>query len=255
MLLLVDEALRGPRGAELAATLRARFRLAVIDEFQDTDPVQWQIFRTIFLDGGDPRPLYLVGDPKQSIYGFRGADVSTYDGARAAVTALGGVHHLERNFRSTPAVIDTYNAIFDQNAAQPVLLDRDRLRPPRHLRRQGERDRSTGSRPLTLLRVQADDEEKLPMRVVRARLARAIADEIAELLARGDVASAREIFVLTRTRKESAEGRRRARRRAASPPCWPCRRASTRPTKRGRCATCCARSPIRAIRRSACAPG
>ena len=114
MLLLVDEALRGPRGAELAATLRARYRLAVIDEFQDTDPVQWQIFRTIFLEGGDPRPLYLVGDPKQSIYGFRGADVSTYDGARDAVTALGGVHHLERNFRSTPAVIDTYNAIFDQ---------------------------------------------------------------------------------------------------------------------------------------------
>ena len=121
MLLLVDEALRGPRGAELAATLRARFRLAVIDEFQDTDPVQWQIFRTIFLDGGDPRPLYLVGDPKQSIYGFRGADVSTYDGARAAVTALGGVHHLERNFRSTPAVIDTYNAIFDQKVPKPFF--------------------------------------------------------------------------------------------------------------------------------------
>src|SRR5262249_50376034 len=51
MLILVEEALRGPRGAELAATLRARFRIAVIDEFQDTDPVQWQIFRTIFLQG------------------------------------------------------------------------------------------------------------------------------------------------------------------------------------------------------------
>ncbi len=54
MLLLVDEALRGPRGPELVATLRARFRLAVIDEFQDTDPVQWQIFRTIFLEAADP---------------------------------------------------------------------------------------------------------------------------------------------------------------------------------------------------------
>ena len=51
MLVLVDEALRGPQGADLAAALRPRFRLAVIDEFQDTDPVQWEIFRAIFLDG------------------------------------------------------------------------------------------------------------------------------------------------------------------------------------------------------------
>ena len=202
MLLLVDEALRGPRGAELAATLRARFRLAVIDEFQDTDPVQWQIFRTIFLEGADPRPLYLVGDPKQSIYGFRGADVSTYDGARATVTALGGVHHLERNFRSTPAVIDTYNAIFDQQARQPFFstgMTYDH--PVKYGGKESEPVDQT--RPLTLLRVQADDETKLPMRVVRDRLARAIADEIADLLARGEVTNARSIFVLTRTRKES----------------------------------------------------
>jgi exodeoxyribonuclease V beta subunit len=202
MLLLVDEALRGPRGAELAATLRARFRLAVIDEFQDTDPVQWQIFRTIFLDGGAPRPLYLVGDPKQSIYGFRGADVSTYDGARAAVTALGGVHHLERNFRSTPAVIDTYNAIFDQKVGRPFFstgMTYDH--PVTYGGKESEPVDQT--RPLTLLRVQADDEKKLPMRVVRERLACAIADEIKDLLAGADAPSAKEIFVLTRTRKES----------------------------------------------------
>jgi exodeoxyribonuclease V beta subunit len=202
MLLLVDEALRGPRGAELATTLRARFRLAVIDEFQDTDPVQWQIFRAIFLEGGDPRPLYLVGDPKQSIYGFRGADVSTYDGARATVTALGGVHHLERNFRSTPAVIDTYNAIFDQNAAKPFFSTGMTYDHP--VTYGGKESESVAeTRPLTLLRVQADDEKKLPMRVVRERLAVAIADEIADLLKGGDVPSAREIFVLTRTRRES----------------------------------------------------
>src|SRR6185437_2662224 len=71
MLALVGEALSGPHGAELAATLRQRFKLAIVDEFQDTDPVQWEIFRTIFAEGAG-RPLYLVGDPKQSIYGFRG---------------------------------------------------------------------------------------------------------------------------------------------------------------------------------------
>ena len=85
--------------------------------------MQWQIFRTIFLDGRDARPLYLVGDPKQAIYGFRGADVSTYDErAPAPWPRLGEAHHLTRNFRSTPAVIDAYNAIFDQTARGAVLL-------------------------------------------------------------------------------------------------------------------------------------
>ena len=79
MLTLVNEALAGPRGAELVATLRQRYRLAVIDEFQDTDQIQWEIFRTIF-DERAAAPLYLVGDPKQAIYGFRGADVATYVG-------------------------------------------------------------------------------------------------------------------------------------------------------------------------------
>jgi exodeoxyribonuclease V beta subunit len=202
MLILVDEALRGPRGAELVATLRARFRLAVIDEFQDTDPVQWQIFRTIFLEGKDPRPLYLVGDPKQSIYGFRGADVNTYEDACAAVTAMGGVHHLERNFRSTPAVIDTYNRIFDQTAAKPFFSSGTGYNHPVTYGG-NESEPVDQTRPLTLLSVQADDEKKLPMRVVRSRLARKIAEEIAALLADDAVTSAREIFVLTRTRRES----------------------------------------------------
>jgi exodeoxyribonuclease V beta subunit len=202
MLSLVEEALRGPRGGELAAALRGRYRLAIIDEFQDTDPVQWQIFRTIFLDGANPRPLYLVGDPKQAIYGFRGADVSTYDGARTAVVELGGVHHLERNFRSTPAVIDTYNAIFDQKAKTPFFSTGIGYQHPVTY---GGKDSETvnRSRPLTLLTVAADNEEQLPMRVVRARLAESIAAEIAALLDRSDVTDAREIFVLTRTRKES----------------------------------------------------
>jgi exodeoxyribonuclease V beta subunit len=202
MLVLVEEALRGPRAAELLAALRARYRLAVIDEFQDTDPVQWRIFRAVFLDGGEARPLYLVGDPKQSIYGFRGADVSTYQSANAAVAALGGVHHLERNFRSTPAVIDTYNAIFDQQAERPFFSSGVGYHHPVSY---GGKESETvdRSRPLTLLRIEAPDEARLPMRDVRLRLARAIADEIATLLARADVTDAREIFVLTRTRKES----------------------------------------------------
>jgi exodeoxyribonuclease V beta subunit len=202
MLSLVDDALGGPRGAELAATLRRRYRLAIIDEFQDTDPIQWRIFRAIFLDGSDPRPIYLVGDPKQSIYGFRGADVNAYGEARAEVTALGGVHHLERNFRSTPAVIDTYNAIFDQQAPDPFFsAGTGYHRPVTYGGKASETVDRT--RPLTLLTVKADDEKKLPMRVVRARLAEAIAGEIVALRAGAEAPDARQIFVLTRNRKES----------------------------------------------------
>jgi exodeoxyribonuclease V beta subunit len=202
MLELVAEALRAPRGQELAAALRARYQLAVIDEFQDTDPVQWQIFRAIFLDDTVPRPLYVVGDPKQSIYGFRGADVSTYEQARTEIAPLGGVHLLERNFRSTPAVIDTYNAIFDQNAKEPFFRTGIGYHNPV---KYGGEDSETVDRirPLTLLTIKADNEEQLPMRVVRARLAKSIADEIAALLGGGDVRDAREIFVLTRIRRES----------------------------------------------------
>jgi exodeoxyribonuclease V beta subunit len=65
----------------VAATLRRRFRVALIDEFQDTDPVQWDLFATLFGDTRDDSTLVLVGDPKQSIYAFRGANVHTYLGA------------------------------------------------------------------------------------------------------------------------------------------------------------------------------
>jgi len=204
MLLLVDEALGGPRGAELAAALRRRYRLAVIDEFQDTDPVQWRIFRAIFLDASDPRPLYLVGDPKQAIYGFRGADVNTYEDARNAVGPLGGIHPLGRNFRSTPAVIDTYNAIFDQQAPEPFFPNGGGIGYHHPVSYGGTESETVDRvRPLTLLTVKADNEEQLPMRVVRARLAISIADEIRELRARSEVSDAREIFVLTRIRRES----------------------------------------------------
>ena len=95
-------------GPSTCALLRDRFRIALIDEFQDTDPVQWDIFRTVFADepaSGEARStLVLVGDPKQAIYGFRGANVHTYlQAAHAPGTDRVG---LNRNWRSDPAVLD-----------------------------------------------------------------------------------------------------------------------------------------------------
>ncbi|HEY6476786.1 MAG TPA: UvrD-helicase domain-containing protein, partial [Polyangia bacterium] len=200
MLALVAEALRDQRGENLVATLRRRYKLAIVDEFQDTDKVQWEIFRTIFDDRAG-RPLYLVGDPKQAIYGFRGADVTTYAEARAALAGGSEPHHLTRNFRSTRAIIDGYNAILDQTAVEP-FFDRDDVKydPPVTFGR-SEADEAPSAGPaITLLRVTAHEEvARLPMRSVREGLAQAVAAEIDHLLAATDAPRAGEIFVLTRT--------------------------------------------------------
>jgi exodeoxyribonuclease V beta subunit len=200
MLALVRDALRGPRGADLIATLRGRFKLAVVDEFQDTDPIQWEIFRTVFADS-PAHPIYLVGDPKQSIYGFRGADVATYATACEAIAPPDERHHLTRNFRSTPAVIDAYNAILDAGADPPFFSHGPTYRPVAA----GRAGDTGGGPPITLLRVTADEAiTRLPMRAVREALARAIGDEIAALLRAPDAPPAREVFVLTRTWREAA---------------------------------------------------
>lgn len=100
------------RSGEAAAALRGRYRVALIDEFQDTDPVQWDIFESMFPDPADvSSSLVLVGDPKQSIYAFRGANVHTYLGAVRG--APGPTATLGTNWRSDGAVLDATAALFD----------------------------------------------------------------------------------------------------------------------------------------------
>jgi len=114
MLQRLDVALADPdSGERLAQRLRDQFPVAMIDEFQDTSPLQFRIFDRIYRTA-DNRPdtaLLLIGDPKQSIYGFRGADIHSYLAARRATA---GRHHvLGTNFRSTQAVVDVVNRWFD----------------------------------------------------------------------------------------------------------------------------------------------
>lgn len=96
--------------------VQASYQAAIIDEFQDTDPLQWQIFRRLFIP--EQRPwkgyLYLVGDPKQSIYSFRQADIYTY---LAAAQALGDAHcfSLDVNYRSQPKLVQALNALFSSD--------------------------------------------------------------------------------------------------------------------------------------------
>lgn len=110
LLRLVDREVR--HRPDLARLLRERFPFAVIDEFQDTDPVQWSIFQHVYLVSNPEASITVVGDPKQSIYGFRGADISAYGLARQAIIQDGLEARLSVSFRSHQALLDVFNPLF-----------------------------------------------------------------------------------------------------------------------------------------------
>ncbi len=89
--------------------VRDKFSAVLIDEFQDTDPIQWYIFSSIFPEG----PMYLIGDPKQAIYAFRGADIFTYLKAKDSIPAKFR-HRLDKNRRSIPGLVNAINRLFEK---------------------------------------------------------------------------------------------------------------------------------------------
>jgi exodeoxyribonuclease V beta subunit len=110
----VADALASPRAAHLVERLRAQYRVALVDEFQDTDPRQWRIFDRVFGPASGDPALFVIGDPKQAIYGFRGGDVETYLVAKdGAITAP----PLSHNFRSRPSVLRAVEALYTQAGA------------------------------------------------------------------------------------------------------------------------------------------
>ncbi|ROR32558.1 UvrD-helicase domain-containing protein [Inmirania thermothiophila] len=219
-----DDLLRGlqraledrTRGEALARAVAERFPVALVDEFQDTDPIQYAILRRIY-GGGRGRAVFLVGDPKQAIYAFRGADVHTYLAAAGAVDRR---YALTVNRRATPRLVAAFNAFFgritDPFGAVPIAY------PPAE---------ATADPPLRLL---VDGEEPAPLRLrvvegaPRDRAATAVTvAAIRELLALGAAGravlvgrdgarrplAARDIAVLTRSNAQ-AETMRRALARA-----------------------------------------
>ncbi len=117
LLTRLEEALRGKSGQTLRQSLRARFAVALIDEFQDTDPVQYSIFRQIY--EGSEAPVFFIGDPKQAIYGFRGADVFTYLEAAASADRT---YTLGQNWRSEAKLTDGVSSLF-QERPDPFVLE------------------------------------------------------------------------------------------------------------------------------------
>lgn len=110
MLYNLYDVLVSGRFPSLAATLQQRYPAALIDEFQDTDPLQYAIFHSIYSKGGS---LFLVGDPKQAIYSFRNADLNTYLAAKRDAKRQ---WTLAENQRSEPGLIQAVNAVFEANA-------------------------------------------------------------------------------------------------------------------------------------------
>lgn len=129
----LDEALRDDQQGRLAARIRRQFAVAMVDEFQDTDPTQYRIFQRVYglgeaqaqaqaqaLHGDDENPcsLLLIGDPKQAIYAFRGADIHTYLQARR--DTAGRHATLTTNFRSSRNMVAAVNHCFRQAEGWPA---------------------------------------------------------------------------------------------------------------------------------------
>ena len=110
LLVRLRDTLLGVGGEAARERLRSQYDVALIDEFQDTDPVQWDILSEVFAsDGSSARSLVLIGDPKQAIYSFRGADVYAYLKASRGRDP----QTLQTNWRSDQGLLDAYNVVFD----------------------------------------------------------------------------------------------------------------------------------------------
>ena len=196
-------------GTILAGLLRARYQAALIDEFQDTDPVQYEIFRTIY--AGSDLPLFLIGDPKQAIYSFRGADIFAYMRAAREVSEERRFT-LTDNWRSSPPLLDAFNTLFD-NERRPFLYDEilyhSLAAGNRELKGRGE---VSESEPMQLWFMDSGEEKSgmLTVEDAGAFASKAVAGEIVRLLQDGETLvggkplTAGDIAVIVRTHRQAA---------------------------------------------------
>jgi exodeoxyribonuclease V beta subunit len=197
------ESLLGPSGPMLADQLRSRLRAALIDEFQDTDPLQYAIFKTIFEHRNTP--FYLIGDPKQAIYSFRGADVHAY---LLAAQDCPAQFTLATNYRSVPSLLGAVNQLFGLRSNQfslPGIRYSTALSPSP----QPEDAPGDGRAALRIAFLQPEPETKalLSKEAATGLAARTVASEIRALLDHGTRAG--DIAVLVRTNIEALTMRER----------------------------------------------
>jgi exodeoxyribonuclease V beta subunit len=185
LLLDLHCALEAESGAALCEKLQQRYKAALIDEFQDTDPLQWNIFKRI--GTGQDYPLFLIGDPKQAIYSFRGADVFAYLNAGRSVHAQ-NMHTLGTNFRSEPKLVNAVNALFSLSDA-PFMYQDIPFDPVTAGRSAHDRLLFYGipdERPLKVWVYPRSDDSKAELKPAATRtIVQTVAGEIARLLEPG----------------------------------------------------------------------
>ncbi|AWH23326.1 exodeoxyribonuclease V subunit beta [Stenotrophomonas sp. ZAC14D2_NAIMI4_6] len=161
----VAQALEGPQRLDLVRKLRQQYRIALVDEFQDTDDRQWGIFHTVFGDSAEVQSLdlapalFLIGDPKQAIYGFRGGDIHTYLKAKQAAQPA---PPLDQNFRSRPSVLRALQALYDNGGDEAFLEPGIGFEPvrPGGVRSDDDYLRDGAAAPALTLRVLRSDGDK-----------------------------------------------------------------------------------------------
>ncbi len=214
------DALAGKNGDALAESVRGQFPVAMIDEFQDTDPVQYGIFSRLYLDQPECG-LILIGDPKQAIYSFRGGDIFTYMQAKEDV-GDSGRFTLGTNWRSTPEVINAVNRLF-QNRPRDAFVYGESIpfspvRPAdkehRYLIVDGEQQPALTLWTLPVAHDARGNEKPLSKDDARACTHAAVAGEIARLIQAGrerktlvgnSPLAPKDIAVLVRTSYEATE--------------------------------------------------
>ncbi|WP_210498994.1 exodeoxyribonuclease V subunit beta [Vibrio crassostreae] len=201
----LSDALDNDRSGILASRIRNQFRFAMIDEFQDTDPMQFNIFSTIYSttvpkDEEKDFGLFMIGDPKQAIYAFRGADIFTYITARRMVS---DIYTLGTNWRSSFDMVNAVNSVF-QHHTNPFIYDDDiGFLPIKPASKQYEREWFVNGRKQEAMKVwsfQADDDKPTPKGDYEDKMAKSTAFEIQNILDASDNGNA----VFVNKGKESA---------------------------------------------------
>jgi exodeoxyribonuclease V beta subunit len=208
LLLDVHDALAGPAGARFAEAVRDSFEAVLIDEFQDTDAVQWSIFKRVFHGGGSK--VFMIGDPKQAIYAFRGADIFAYMRAAGESEAR---YTLRTNWRSEAGLLSAVNTLFSRGS-QPFVFRDIPYVPSDPASVTSDRRSGTGLHPFNIWFLRPKSEKSVEGRKeARRRIADAVAGEITRLIESGrdglarigdEPLSERHIAVLVRTNNEAA---------------------------------------------------
>ncbi|TLS67842.1 exodeoxyribonuclease V subunit beta [Mariprofundus erugo] len=195
----------------LGCQIHERFPIAMIDEFQDTDAIQYSIFRHIY-QGRSRGGLIMIGDPKQAIYSFRGGDIFTY--IQAKLDAVGH-YTLGTNWRSTPGLIEAVNRIFSQRGDETFIYKEIPFSPVAAADKSHDLLHENGVpvAPMTIWHIQSDTPEKaIPKNTMGPLMHAHTANEIARLLHAGRTGALKlgekgvepgDIAVLVRTHFEA----------------------------------------------------